>query len=605
MSDEQKNIPPVKIMPGPGGGNRGFRGKPVEKPKALMPTLKRLWNYLSIHKLKLILIVALVVFTTLSSLFGTKIIGTAIDDYILLGRFDELYKVLSLLLVVYLLASLFTWAQTQLSVNLAQNTVYSIRKELFDKLEHLPLKFFDTRSRGDIMSRVTNDIDNISNALNTSLSQVISSALTVSGILVFMLILSPLLTVVCLVTIPLLFFITKFITKHSRVFFKSQQKALGELNGKIEEAISGQKVIKVFVKEDEEIAAFNELNEQLRVVGIKAQIFSGLMGPSSTMVNSLSYALIAVIGAVANINIGVITSFLIYSRQFSRPFNEISMQYNNLLSAIAGAERVFEVMDQLPEPKDLEDAVTLDNIEGKVTFEGVDFSYNEGNPILKGINLYANPGQTIALVGPTGAGKTTIINLLTRFYDIQSGTISIDGINICNIKRDSLRSTLGIVLQDTYLFSGTIMENIRYGRLDATDEEVIKASTLANAHEFVRRLPNGYQTILSEDTDSLSQGQKQMLAIARAILADPKILILDEATSNVDTRTEVKIQAAMLNLMQGRTSFVIAHRLSTIRNADLIAVINNGEIIERGNHKELLTKKGFYYNLYINQFNEG
>ena len=428
--------------------------------------------------------------------------------------------------------------------------------------------------------------------------------MTIIGIFIFMLVLNPILTVVTVATIPFLFLMTKFITKRSRVYFVKQQVALGALNGNIEEVISGQKVVKTFVKEKYELEKMEVLNQELKKVGTNAQIFSGFMGPCSTFINSCSYALIVVVGALVGITPGVITSFLIYSRQFGRPFNEIATQYNTLLSAVAGAERVFTVMEQLPEPADDEDAIELKDINGRVDFDDVCFSYEEGHPILKNINLYAKSGQTIALVGPTGAGKTTIINLLTRFYDIQSGSIKIDGTDIRKIKRNSLRETLGIVLQDSYLFTGTIMENIRYGRLDATDEEVIEAAKLAQAHEFIRRLNNGYDTELSEDTDTLSQGQKQMIAIARTILADPKILVLDEATSNVDTRTEVKIQRAMLNLMEGRTSFVIAHRLSTIRNADLIAVLKDGEIIERGNHTELLEKKGFYYSLYMNQFSE-
>jgi ATP-binding cassette subfamily B protein len=590
-------------MPGP-HGRRGMRGAPVQKPKNMGQTLKKLWKYVSVHKWKLLIVFFCVAFSTLSNLFATKVVGTAIDSYILPGKFEELAKVIAGLLVVYVLASLLTWVQTQLCVNLAQNTVHEIRKDLFEKLQSLPLKYFDTNSKGDIMSRITNDVDNISNSLNVSLAQAVQSLLTLVGILVFMIIMSPLLTVATLITLPILIVVTKVITKHSKVYFKQQQKALGELNGCIEETITGQKVVKTFVKEKDTLEKLGKLNEELKIAGTNAQIFSGIIGPASTLVNSLSYAFITVMGAVFKVPVGVITSFLIYGRQFSRPFNEIAMQYNTLLSAIAGAERVFEVMEQEPEPKDNENAVVLENVQGDVQFNNVDFSYEEGKPILKNISLEAKSGQTIALVGPTGAGKTTIINLLTRFYDIQSGTILIDGVDITDMKREGLRSMLGIVLQDTYLFSGTIMENIRYGRPTATDAEVREAAMLAQAHEFIRRLTNGYDTVLAEDTDTISQGQKQMLAIARAILANPKILILDEATSNVDTATEVKIQKAMLNLMKGRTSFVIAHRLSTIRNADLIAVLKDGEIIERGKHEELLAKKGFYYQLYMNQFNE-
>lgn len=597
MADNKKSTMPI-------GGGRGDRHAAPQKPKNTMATLKKLWKYISVHKVKLIIVFFLVLFTTLTTLISTRAVGTAIDNYVLPGKFAALAKVIAGLVVLYLLSALFTWLQTQLCVNLAQNTVFEIRKDLFNKLQTLPLKYFDTNSKGDIMSRVTNDVDAIANSLNVSLVQAVQSLMTIIGIFIFMLVLNPILTVVTVATIPFLFLMTKFITKRSRVYFVKQQVALGALNGNIEEVISGQKVVKTFVKEKYELEKMEVLNQELKKVGTNAQIFSGFMGPCSTFINSCSYALIVVVGALVGITPGVITSFLIYSRQFGRPFNEIATQYNTLLSAVAGAERVFTVMEQLPEPADDEDAIELKDINGRVDFDDVCFSYEEGHPILKNINLYAKSGQTIALVGPTGAGKTTIINLLTRFYDIQSGSIKIDGTDIRKIKRNSLRETLGIVLQDSYLFTGTIMENIRYGRLDATDEEVIEAAKLAQAHEFIRRLNNGYDTELSEDTDTLSQGQKQMIAIARTILADPKILVLDEATSNVDTRTEVKIQRAMLNLMEGRTSFVIAHRLSTIRNADLIAVLKDGEIIERGNHTELLEKKGFYYSLYMNQFSE-
>lgn len=606
MSEQTKQssnaIPPV----GPRRGGPDARITAAEKPKNLKQTFKKLWRYLSNYKGKMVLVFFIVAFTTFSNLISTRLVGVAIDDYISKGDFEGLAKIIILLLVIYVLSSVFTYLQTQLSVNLSQSCVFKIREDVFNKLQQLPLNFFDTRSRGDIMSRVTNDIDNISNALNTSLAQIFSSVLTIIGIVIFMLLTSPVLTLVVFVTLPLLFLLTRAITKRSRVLFKDQQRVLGQLNGKIEEDISGQRVIKVFSKEDDETEAFEKLNQELKIIGARAQILSGTMGPCSTFINSLTYGLITVVGASlclqGKIRIGEITSFLIYSRQFSRPFNEMANQYNLLISAVAGAERVFEILEQDIETPDKEGAVELNDVKGDVVFNNVDFSYVEGVPILSDICLEAKAGQTIALVGPTGAGKTTIINLLTRFYDIQDGTITIDGKDIFDIKRRSLRECLGIVLQDTYLFSGSIMENIRYGRPDATDNEVKQAAMLAMAHDFIQRLTNGYDTELSEDSDLLSQGQKQMLAIARAILANPSILILDEATSNVDTRTEVKIQQAMLNLMKNRTSFVIAHRLSTIKNADLIAVINQGRIIEKGTHQELLDKKGFYYNLYMTQF---
>lgn len=599
-NNEQKtnNIMPM------GRGRGAARAMPVVKPKDMSKTLKQLWHYVSVHKYKLILAVLFVMTSTLINLMSTRIIGSSIDKYILSGNFNGLAKVIFLLLFLYVLASALTWAQTQLCVNLAQNTVFEIRKDLFAKLQRLPLKFYDTSSKGDIMSRITNDIDAIGNSLNVGLMQVVQSVLTVSGIFIFMLLLNPILTLVALIALPLIYFITKFITKRSRVYFKEQQRVLGSLNGSIEENITGLKVVKTFVRESDELEKMDKLNQELKSVGALAQIYSGIIGPCSTFVNSLTYGMIAVVGAICKITPGVITSFLLYSRQFARPFNEIATQYNQLLSAIAGAERVFDILERDDEPIDAPDAIDIKNIKGRVDLEDVCFSYDEGHPILKHINLYAKPSQTIALVGPTGAGKTTIINLLTRFYDIQSGSIKIDGTDITHIKHNSLRAALGIVLQDSYLFSGTIMDNIRYGRLDATDAEVKQAAILAQAHDFIRRLPMGYDTLISEDTENISQGQKQMLTIARAILSDPSILILDEATSNVDTRTEQKIQQAMLNLMHGRTSFVIAHRLSTIQNADLIAVIKDGEIIERGNHKELLEKQGFYYQLYMNQFSD-
>lgn len=604
MSDKnnfKSSAPPMKLK-----GHRGRNNFVFEKPKNTKGTIKRLWHTLSGERYKLIIVSVFVILSTLSSLVGTKLVGVAIDDYILPNDFDGLLKMLLLLVIIYIAGAILNRLQIVISVKIAQNTVTELRKQLFAKFQTLPLRFFDTHTHGELMSRATNDIDTIANSLNTSLSQAISSLITIIGSLFFMLIISPLLTLITLVTIPLLFFATKQVTKRSKIFFQKQQAVLGELNGNIEEVISGQKVVKVFVKEKDKISEFENINDELKTIGTKAQTFSGVMGPLSTLINGISYALISGIGGIMAINelinLGSITSFVMYSKQFARPFNELANQYNMLLLAIVGAERVFDILDRETEPPDSKDAFVLNSVKGNVELKNVYFSYEENHPILKNINLKANSGQTIALVGPTGAGKTTIINLLTRFYDIQSGQILIDGHNIQNVTRNSLRSSLGIVLQDTYLFTGSIKDNIKYGRLDATEEEIKNASKLANAHEFIRRLPNGYDTVLTEDDDTLSQGQKQMISIARAILADPSILILDEATSNVDTRTEVKIQKAMLNLMSGRTSFVIAHRLSTIRNADLIVVINDGEIIERGNHKELLSKKGFYHNLYMKQF---
>ncbi len=587
---------------------RNIRMTNTKKPKNTKQTLKRLWKLLSGQRVKLIIVAVFVTLSTIANLLGTRLIGVAIDKFIVPNDFSGLLKLLIFLSAVYITGAILNRIQILLSVKISQIVVTDLRQKLFEKFQTLPLKFFDTNAHGDLMSRATNDIDTIANSLNISLSQAISSLITIVGSLFFMLVLSPILTIVTFISLPILFFITSFITKRSKIYFKRQQNVLGELNGKIEEIIPSQKVIKVFVRENDEISEFSKLNENLSQVGIQAQIFSGLMGPVSTMINGINYALITLAGSILAvyklITIGDITSFVMYTKQFTRPFNELANQYNMLILAVVGAERVFDILDREPEPRDKENAIELKDIKGKVIFDNVTFSYNEEKTVLKNVSITANPGETIALVGPTGAGKTTIINLLTRFYDIQKGEISIDDINITDIKRNSLRKSLGIVLQDTYLFTGTIRDNIKYGKLDASESEIKQAAVLANAHEFIHRLPDGYDTILTEDDDTLSQGQKQMIAIARAILADPSILILDEATSNVDTRTEVKIQKAMLNLMKGRTSFVIAHRLSTIRNADLIAVIDDGKIIERGNHKDLLLKKGFYYNLYMNQFND-
>ncbi|MGL4791476.1 MAG: ABC transporter ATP-binding protein, partial [Anaerotignaceae bacterium] len=512
-----------------------------------------------------------------------------------------------LLIGIYFCGSFFTWLQSVIVIKIAQQTVSQLRDEVFEKIQNLPLKYFDARPHGELMSRVTNDVDNISQTLNQCIVQILSGVLTIVFTFVAMVMLSPILTVISVLTLPIMLLLTKFVTKRSRKYFTQRQEKLGNLNGYIEEVITGQKVVKVFTREEKKIEEFREINKSLLMSGVKAEIYSGVIGPLSNALNNVSYGIIAIVGGVMIVmgmpmTVGTISVFMTYSKQFTRPINEIANLANMLMSAIAGAERVFEVLDEEEELEDTEKSQRLSNVNGLVTLENVDFSYNEGNPILKNINLYAKPGQTIALVGPTGAGKTTIINLLTRFYDIDKGSIKIDNQDIRDIQRNSLRRTLGIVLQDTYLFTGTIEDNIRYGRLAATFSEIKEAAILANANEFIKRLPHGYKTVLTDGGGNLSQGQRQMISIARAILSDPSILILDEATSSVDTRTEVKIQEAMKNLMKGRTNFVIAHRLSTIKDADLIAVIKGGEIIEKGDHNELLKQEGFYYNLYNSQF---
>lgn len=590
---------------GVGGRHQGMFAQKV-KPKDPKKTMVRLWGYLSIQKRKLLSVFAFVLLSSLFHLMGPFLIGHAIDKYIFPKEIKGLFNILLIMLAVYIGGVISTLFQNYIMIGVSQETVKNLRQDLFHRLQNLPLSFFDSRPHGELMSRLTNDVDNVSNTLNQTVTSIFSSFITFFGTLSMMVYLSPLLTAVTMIIIPVMFFITRQISGRTRKLFKQQSETLGALNGFIEETISGQKVVKVFNREEKEIAQFEECNIKLKEIGIKAQIFSGTVGPTMNLLNNASFALVAGVGGWLGVNgiitIGVIASFTNYVKQFTRPLNELANQYNTIQSAIAGAERVFEILDEEPEPKDETGAVELTNIAGEVIFKEVHFSYKKDNPVLKDVNLNVKPGQTIALVGPTGAGKTTIVNLLTRFYDLDKGAIFVDGHDIRKIKRNSLRSSLGIVLQDTYLFSDTVRENIRYGRLDATDEEVEQAARLANADIFINRLPQGFDTVLTEDGGNLSQGQRQLLSIARAILADPAILILDEATSSVDTRTELHIQEAMLNLMEGRTSFVIAHRLSTIREADLILVINSGEIIERGNHEELLAAKGFYYNLHNSQF---
>ncbi len=605
MANNKADGQHTKSEGGFGGGHRHGRFIPGAKAKDTRGTLKRLWTYLRRKRAVLILVFCLVALSAFFALIGPMLIGWAIDYSIIPRDFKGLIRLCFIMTAVFVLGSFSTWLQNHFMVGAAQNIVKEIRKDLFNKIQKLPLKFFDSRAHGDLMSRLTNDVDNISHVLNMSTTQIFSSFITVVGTLVMMIILSPILTLFTVITIPIMLLATGKIAKRTRRYFKEQQQRLGELNGFIEENITGIKVVKVYGHEQESLKEFERTNNLLNDVSIRAQIFSGIVFPLMNALNNAGFAIVAGAGGYlavkGMISVGVIASFIAYSKQFTRPLNELANQFAMIQSALAGAERVFEILDEAPEPEDELGAIELKDVAGAVKFEEVYFSYQKDTPVLKNINLDVKPGQTIALVGPTGAGKTTVINLLTRFYDIDSGAITIDGVDIRNIKRNSLRSILGIVLQDTYLFSESVRENIRYGRLDATDDEVERAARLANAHYFIKRLPKGYDTILTDEGSNLSQGQRQLLSIARTILADPAILILDEATSSVDTRTEVHIQKAMLELMKGRTSFVIAHRLSTIRNADVILVINNGEIIERGSHKELLAQNGFYHNLYTSQ----
>ena len=576
------------------------------KPKNGGKTLLRLCRYLMKHRLKLCMVVLLVLINTISAVGGNYYLRPVINNYIVPGNIKGLIGAMFVLLLIYLSGVVSLYLQNYIMIDVSQETVNDLRQELFSNVQELPVRFFDTTSHGQIMSRFTNDIDNISESLNNSITQILSSIFTVTGILCLMLFISPLLTLVTLVMVPLMRLIAKTLMKKSRAYFSSQQKALGEIDGYMEEVISGEKVVKVFSFEDNVEKEFNKLNSKLNKYSFRAQLYSQAIMPIMVSINAINYALTAAVGGILAVKTGLdfggLMVFLQYSRQFGRPINELANQANAIQSALAGAERIFEIMDVSPERDNSENPVELKNVKGYVIFDHVTFSYDHIDTILKDISLYAKPGQKIALVGATGAGKTTITNLLTGFYDVDKGNIYIDGIDINNIKKDSLRKSLAMVLQDTHLFSGTIMENIRYGRLDATDEEVIKAAKLAYADSFIRRLPHGYDTVIEGDGSNLSQGQRQLLNIARAAIADPPILILDEATSSVDTMTERNIQKGMDGLMLGRTTLVIAHRLSTVRNADAIMVLDHGQIIERGSHEELLKQKGIYYKLYTGAF---
>lgn len=578
------------------------------KPKQAGATLRRLWAYLSRQRFGLIIVYVTTILSAVISLIGPFLLGKAIDRFIMPKEHDGFWSLCLLMIGIYALGSVVSWIQVYVMTAVSQRTVLALRQDLFDKYQQLPLRFFDTHPTGELMSRTTNDIENVSNTLNQSVTQLLNSIITLAGSMVIMLRLNLPLTLVSLISIPLVLVATRQITRLTRKLFKAQQQHLGELNGFIEETVSGQKIVKLFRREPVAVEQFQKINQKLNQVGIRAQIASGMVGPVMNMVNNLSFALIAAAGGwmvlKGHTSVGIVVSFLNYSKQFGRPITELANQFNLMQSAIAGAERVFEIFDLDTEyAEDHKRAVAeLGEVKGSVEFRNVTFSYKPGTPVLQDVSFTAEPGQMIALVGPTGAGKTTIINLLTRFYEIDQGDICIDGVSIRDMDKDSLRSKVGIVLQDAYVFSGSIRENIRFGRLDATDAEVEHAARLANADRFISRLPDGYDTILAAEGSNLSHGQRQLLTIARAILADPAILILDEATSSVDTRTEMHVQEAMQTLMKGRTSFVIAHRLSTIQDADRILFIHGGRIAEQGNHHQLLEAKGFYYDLYTSQF---
>ena len=603
-------------MPPIGPNRRGPAGPhssriTAEKPKNAMETLRKLLRYIEKSRKLFFALMAVMIFITLLNLAAPFIQQIAIDcitldDKKLSVDTVKLVRMLIVLGAVYISNSVFSYLQGILSAKLSQRTVSTMRRDLFGDLVRLPIKYFDTHSHGDIMSRMTNDVENISNTISQSIGSLISGVLTVIGSVIIMLTYSPLLTLISLSTVVLTIFVTGKMTKFMRRYFLKQQIILGKLNGHVEEMVTGYRTVVSYSKEKDAVKEFGELSDELRKTGIRAQICAGVMGPFMNCISNFGFVMIAAFGGWFSlrgwITVGTIQAFILYSKQFSRPINEIANQYANIQTAIAGAERIFQVMESQPEPDDGKAELTADKVRGDISFRDVYFSYEEGKQVLKGFDLDISRGQKIAIVGATGSGKTTVVNLLTRFYETDSGSITVDGIDIKDISKDELRNSIAIVLQDTVLFSGTVSDNIRYGKEDADDEDIKRAARHANADEFIRHLPEGYDTMLTEGGANLSQGQRQLLTIARAVLADPKILILDEATSSVDTRTEMHIQQAMIALMKDRTSLIIAHRLSTIRDADVIVVIDGGRVAEAGRHEELIDRQGCYYRLYQTQF---
>jgi len=602
---EPSSKAPVNITHAMRGGTAGNPGR-IERAKDIRGTSQRLAGYLKPYSKALLVVFLLVLGYTLTGLAAPYLMGRAIDNFIANKDIQGLLRTVVLMGLAYLATNLLLLASNWIMSTTTQKALKQLRTDLFSHLQMLSLSYYDHNPPGELMSRLTNDIDVINQAVSMNITALIASVLSLVGILVAMFALDFWLATASLLVVPLTIWFTTFIAKYSRRGFRELQAGLGDLNGTIEETISGQRVIKAFRRNEYAFETFRAANETVYRTGKMAHTYAFLLMPLTNQIGNLFVITLAGLGGWLAIKglvtVGMIATFISYGRQFIQPVRQLSNLYNNIQSALAGAERVFEILDTQPEIEDAPDAVALEKVKGDVTFENVNFSYVPGVPVIKNMSLQAKAGQTIALVGPTGAGKTTIINLLSRFYDLDSGAIRIDGTDISRIKKEDLRRSLGIVLQDTFLFSGTVMENIRYGNLNASDEECIQAARVADADYFIRQLPQGYKTPLSERGSNLSQGQRQLLAISRAVLADPGILILDEATSSVDTRTEAHIQKALLLLMEGRTSFVIAHRLSTIRDADNVLVIRQGEIIEQGSHQDLIDRKGFYYNLYMSQF---
>lgn len=615
MSNQKKPQGGGQVGHGPGGGNMMMMG---QKAKDFKGTLKRLLTYLKPRRNKLISVFFAAIMSTIFMIVGPKIMGNAITELFegAYGKFqgipgaainfDKIGQILLLLAGLYALSSLFNYVQQYIMSSVAQDTVYDLREDVNKKLEKLPLKYFEGRPNGETLSRMTNDIDTIGSTLQQSLTQFITSIVTIVGIIIMMLSISPLLTLISIISLPLSIFAIRPILKRSQKHFADQQRKLGQLNGHIEEIYTGHQVVKAFGYEKKASAQFTEVNEELYKAGSKAQFISGIIMPVMFFIGNLSYVIISVVGGILvtqrSISIGDIQAFITYSKQFTQPITQTANIANIIQSTVAAAERVFELLDEEEEMKE-QTTVNIKRANGAVSFEHVDFGYGE-EMLIEDMNIDVLPGQTVAIVGPTGAGKTTMINLLMRFYELNGGKITIDGLDTRNMSRNDLRKNFGMVLQDTWLFNGTIKENIAYGKNGATDEEIFAAARTAHADHFIRTLPDGYETILNEEASNISQGQKQLLTIARAVLADPPIMILDEATSSVDTRTEVFIQKAMNRLMEGRTSFVIAHRLSTIKDADLILVMDQGKVIEKGTHSDLLKENGFYAELYNSQFTE-